>query len=98
MARSHLVAIGTALLVSCSGASAQEIKPDQVPLTPLPEAMLPNMTVPPIDRDRIACEASLQAYDKYGCDKNCTDKCKSIGSDLSECKNIGKRSAVACRQ
>ena len=93
--RSYPTAIGTvilALLVSCSGANAQG-KGNQPDWAHMPMTM-----PPPKDENRMACEASLQAYDGQGCDQNCSDECKSIGSDLSECKNIGKRSAVACRQ
>ena len=57
------------------------------------------MQAPPVaDQDRMACEAALQLYDERACDENCTDDCKRIGSDLSSCKNVGKRSTVACRQ
>ena len=95
MARSYLAAIGTvilAVLISCPGANAQG-KGNQPDWAHMP------MTMPPLkDEDRLACEASLQAYDEQGCDKNCSDDCKSIGSDLNKCKNIGKRSAVACQQ
>jgi len=34
----------------------------------------------------MTCEASVQAYDEKGCDKNCTDECKSIESDLSRAR------------
>ena len=95
MARSYLATIGIvilALLFSCPGASAQDHgkQPDWANM----KATMP----PPVDQDRIGCEASLQAYDEQGCDQNCTDDCKSIGSDLSGCQNIGKRSAVACQK
>ena len=95
MTRSSLAAIGTvilAVLISCSGTSAQGEgkQPDWINTA----GLMP----PRADQDRMSCEAALQAYDEQGCEKNCTDECKSIGSDLSECKNIGKRSAVACKQ
>ena len=95
MARSYLAAIGSvilAVLISCPGANAQ-FRIYQ------PDWAHKGMGMPrPRDQDRLACEASLQAYDEQGCDKNCSDDCKSIGSDLSKCKNIGKHSAVACKQ
>ncbi len=57
------------------------------------------MNAPPVvDQERMACEASLQAYDERGCDQNCSDECRRIGSDLSGCKNIGGRSLVACHE
>ena len=46
--------------------------------------------MPPRDQDRMACEAALKAYDEKGCDKNCTDECKSIESDLSMCKSFAR--------
>ena len=95
MTRIYLAAIGIvilALLFSCPGANAQG-KGNQPDWAHMPMTM-----PPPKDEDRMACEASLQAYDEQACDKNCTDDCKSIGSDLSKCKNIGKRPAVACQQ
>ena len=99
MARSYLAAIGTvilAVLISCPGANAQFRIYHPEDLAHMPKGMqgMPR----PKDQDRMACEASLQAYDEQGCDKNCSDDCKSIGSDLSKCKNIGKRSAVVCKQ
>ena len=91
MTRSYLAAIGTvilAVLISCPGASAQGVQ--------VPPVMPP--TILPKDQDRLACEASLQAYDEQGCDKNCSDECKLIGSDLSECKNVGNHAAITCKQ
>ena len=83
MTRSYLPAIGTvilALLISCSGTSAQN-QPDitMVPVTP---------AIPEVDRDRMGCEAARQAYNEQGCDKsvNVSDECKSIASDLSKCE------------
>ena len=93
--RSYLAATGSlmlALVTSCAGVSAQE------------NAKQPNwaampMQAPPVaDQDRMACEAALQLYDERACDDNCTDECRNTGSDLSGCDNIGRRSAVACRQ
>ena len=95
MARSYLAAIGAvvlALLISCSGASAQGVPPE----IRVPPVMAP--TIPPVDQDRMACEASLKAYDEKGCDKNCTDECKSIESDLSMCPEIKERPPVGCRE
>ena len=85
MIRSYLAATATvilALLIFCSGASAQKFKP--VPVTPLPTipnlaptipnstpiivgpVIPPSLAVPPVDRDRMACEAAFQAYNEQG--------------------------------
>jgi hypothetical protein len=50
----------------------------------------------PVDRGDIGCEAALEAYDRNGCDGNCSDECRSIGNDLSQCPNIGNRNEVSC--
>jgi len=65
--------------------------PNAAPIIVPPAAL----TVPPVDRDRMACEASLQAYHEQGCYENCTDDCKSIESDLRMCTNIGPLGAHA---
>ena len=95
MTRSYLAATGTvifAVLISCSGASAQGVPPEIPPLIETPKIM------PPRDQDRMTCEASVQAYDEKGCDKNCTDECKSIESDLLACKSTARPLGVACQQ
>lgn len=81
-----------ALSISCSGVSAQdngEKRPSANDFVGMP---------PPADEDRMGCEASLQAYNQQGCDETCSDECKSIGSDLSQCKNIGDRQTIACKE
>ncbi len=83
-----------ALIISCTGASAQDMaRPlgGVLPTTPLP-------SIPWKDQDRLACEASLQAYNEHSCDKDCSDQCTSIRWDLSKCKDIAIPAPIACGQ
>jgi hypothetical protein len=59
-------------------------------------ANMPMEMPSPADRDLAGCEAALEAYDNNGCDANCSDDCRSIGRDLSQCPNIGNRNEVSC--
>lgn len=85
MTRSYLAGVGTAilaLLISCAGASAQQVDMQ------LANGAVTAKTIPGPDQKRMICDATRKAYKDYSCDKpqNITGECKGIALDLKDCQ------------